>query len=148
MPSKCYNVTFNEVIATTSRAGYMGWFRTNSRLGSRLALFALAVQLFLSFGHIHPDDIYGSLNGPFPAHAFSVSPADQGLTASNDQSATVNNDLCAICASVSLLGNSVAAEPPKLSLPESQSVEHAARAIAFVIAPLRGPFQSRAPPVA
>ncbi len=126
----------------------MGWFRANSRWGSRLALFALAVQLFLSLGHIHPDDIYGSLKGPFPAHAFSVSPTDQGSAASNDRSAKVTEDLCAICASVSLLGNSVAAEPPKLALPGPQSVEHAARATAFAIAPLRAPFQSRAPPAA
>ena len=126
----------------------MGWFRTNNRLGSRLALFALAVQFFLSFGHIHPDDIYGSLKAPFPAHAFSHAATDQGLTVSNDQSAQVADDFCAICASVSLLGNSVAAETPKLPLPEPQTVEQAARVIAFVLAPLRRPFQSRAPPVA
>jgi hypothetical protein len=117
-------------------------------MGSRLALFALAVQLFLSFGHIHPDDIYGSLKAPFPAHAFSDSATDRALTVSNDRSAQTADDFCAICASVSLLGNSVAAEPPKLPLPEPQTVERAARATAFVIAPLRGPFQSRAPPVA
>ena len=126
----------------------MGWFRANGRLASRLALFALAVQLVLSFGHIHPDDIYGSLKVPFPAHALSHSATDQALTVSNDRSAQVADDFCAICASVSLLGNSVAAEPPKLALPELQTVDHAAHAVAFVIAPLRGPFQSRAPPVA
>jgi hypothetical protein len=125
----------------------MIWFRAHSRLGGRLALFALAMQLFLSFGHIHPDDIFGSLNAPSPAHAFSYS-ADRDLTVSNDHSAQTTGDLCAICASVSLLANSVAAEPPRLFLPERQTVEHATRATAFVITPLRGPFQSRAPPLA
>ena len=38
----------------------MRWFRANRILGSRLALFALAVQFVLAFGHIHHDDIYGS----------------------------------------------------------------------------------------
>jgi hypothetical protein len=126
----------------------MGWFRANGRLGSRLALLALAMQLFLSFGHIHPDDIYGSLKVPFPAHAFSHSVADQELTASNDRSGPIADDLCAICASVSLLGNSVTAEPPKLPLPGPQIAQHAAHVAAFAIAPLRGPFQSRAPPAA
>ncbi len=32
----------------------MKWFRSNVRYGARAALFALAVQLGLSFGHFHP----------------------------------------------------------------------------------------------
>jgi|ERR1700744_4478452 hypothetical protein len=126
----------------------MGWFRANSRLGSKVALFALAIQLFLSFGHIHPDDIYGSLKTPFPAQAYAHSAATKGLIVSNDQSAQVADDFCAICASVSLLGSSIAAEPPKIALPEPQTVERTPRVITFVIVPDRGPFQSRAPPVA
>ena len=45
------------------RPGYLGlptqgvigmkWFRSNIKHGSRLALFALAVQFALSFGHFH-----------------------------------------------------------------------------------------------
>jgi hypothetical protein len=31
----------------------MKWFRSNIRLGSRLALFALVIQFLLSFGHFH-----------------------------------------------------------------------------------------------
>jgi hypothetical protein len=31
----------------------MKWFRSNTRLGSQLALFALAIQFLLSFGHFH-----------------------------------------------------------------------------------------------
>jgi hypothetical protein len=31
----------------------MKWFRSNIRLGSRLALVALAIQFLLSFGHFH-----------------------------------------------------------------------------------------------
>ena len=38
----------------------MRWFRANKTFGSRLALFALAVQFVLAFGHIHHEDIYGS----------------------------------------------------------------------------------------
>ena len=31
----------------------MKWFRSNIKTGSRLALFALAIQFALSFGHFH-----------------------------------------------------------------------------------------------
>ena len=37
----------------------MNWIRSNKRFGARLALFALTLQFYLSFAHIHPDDIYG-----------------------------------------------------------------------------------------
>ena len=37
----------------------MRWFWANRIFGGRLALFALAVQLALSFGHIHREDIFG-----------------------------------------------------------------------------------------
>ena len=37
----------------------MGLFRAYRKFGGRLALFALALQFYLSFAHIHPDDIYG-----------------------------------------------------------------------------------------
>jgi len=39
-------------VAVKARAD-MKWFRSNIRLGSRLALLALAMQFLLSFGHFH-----------------------------------------------------------------------------------------------
>src|SRR6202011_6376655 len=35
----------------------MKWFRTNIRRGSRLALFALAIQFVLSFGHFDENTV-------------------------------------------------------------------------------------------
>ena len=116
------------------------------KMGSRLALCALAVQFILSFAHIHPDDIYGSVRAPFPAHAVTLATADQEHFASSDRSAPAADDLCAICVSISLLNSSFAAEPPELPPPAPRAVERGARDVAFVIAPERGPFQSRAPP--
>ena len=126
----------------------MGWFRAKRRMGGRLALFALALQLFLSFGHLHPDDIYGSLKAPSPTQTVSLATAGPEQFADSNRSTLATDDLCAICASVSLLSSSFVAQPPKLSLPEPQTVEHAAGAVAFAIAPPRAPFQSRAPPAA
>jgi hypothetical protein len=124
----------------------MGWFRAKSKWGGRLALFALAVQFIVAFGHIHPDDVYGSLNDPFPTQAISLATASHVQSLSSEQSTTVDNDFCAICATVSLLSSSVAAQAPKLRLPEPQAVERTTRALAFVVIPPRRPFQSRAPP--
>jgi hypothetical protein len=115
-------------------------------LGGRLALFALALQFVLAFGHIHQDDIYGSLNDPFPTQAISLATDSQAQFVSSDHSLPAANDFCAICATVSLLGSSVAANAPKLPLPEPQAVEGTARTLAFIVLPPRPPFQSRAPP--
>lgn len=115
---------------------------------SRLALFALAVQFILAFGHIHPADIYGPLDGLFPAHAASLASAGQGPFLSSDQSTATDSDFCAICATVSLLGNSVAANAQELSLPEPQTGAHVIPALALVVTPPWRSFQSRAPPAA
>jgi hypothetical protein len=117
-------------------------------LGGHLALFALAVQFVLAFGHIHPDDIYGSLHDPFPTQAISLATDGQAQFLSSDQATAGVDDFCAICATVSLLSSSVAADAPKLTLPKPQAVERATRALAFIVLPPRRPFQSRAPPSA
>ena len=39
----------------------MHWIRKNSRFGSWAAVFALALQLVLSFGHIHAEDFQDSI---------------------------------------------------------------------------------------
>jgi hypothetical protein len=125
----------------------MGRFRAKSKLGGRLALFALALQFILAFGHIHPADIYGSPNAPSPAHAVRLATADTTPSFRSDHSAVVDDEFCAICATVSLLGNSVAAQAPRLSLPEPQAVERGSRVLAVVLTPQWQPFQSRAPPL-
>ena len=39
----------------------MGWFRSNRRGSGMLALFALAVQFVVAFGHVHlPNDLAAS----------------------------------------------------------------------------------------
>jgi hypothetical protein len=122
----------------------MRWFRANRILGGRLALFALAVQLFLSFGHIHRDDIYGT------ARASAAAPAaDQSRSLPTDRSSHHTDDYCAICATISLLSSSFVAAAPQLALPlATHVVEHVGRVVVVVIAPRRAHFQSRAPPLA
>jgi hypothetical protein len=126
----------------------MRWFRANRGFGGRLALFALAVQLYLSFGHIHREDIYGpaylgaaTATAPVAAADIKSSPADH--------SSKHAGDYCEICATISLLSTSTMAEPPRLALPAaSRLVEHRVGIAVAAIVPRRTPFQSRAPPAA
>ena len=128
----------------------MRWVRANAKSGGRLALFALALQLYLSFGHIHPEDIYG------PAHvsiskaaAVALPAAEVYLPHPADRATDPASDFCAICASAYLLGTSFVPQAPLQPLPPiSQAVHHGGRAAVVFIAPRRGPFQSRAPPIA
>src|ERR1700733_2600286 len=124
----------------------MRWFRANRILGSRLALFALAVQFVLAFGHIHHDDIYGFAR-PAAAIAAAVPDGSQPLPANHP--GKHSDDYCAVCATMSLLGNSFVAAAPTLPLPlASHAIEQLDRAAAIFVAPPRAAFQSRAPPAA
>lgn len=117
----------------------MRWFRTNRICGGRLALFALAVQFILSFGHVH------GLGHSAPV---AVATAHGNAGAPNPSpNKPDSDDYCAICATISLLSGSVDVVPPQLVLPvASYAVEHADRIAVAIILPRRAPFQSRAPP--
>jgi hypothetical protein len=127
----------------------MQWFRANRGLGGRLALFALAVQFTLSFGHIHAEDIFGPASAAAPA-AVTVPAADQSRPLAPDRHSSQSDDYCAICASMYLLGSSAVPDVPQLlPLPSVvQPAEHVTPVAAIFVAPQRAPFQSRAPPAA
>jgi hypothetical protein len=126
----------------------MRWFRTNRKFGGRLALFALALQLYLSFGHIHREDIYGPWI-PGVAAAAAPAPTADATSTPTDRSSKHAADYCEICATISLLGTSVVADAPRLPLPTASFVvEHRLRIAVAAVVPRRTPFQSRAPPVA
>jgi len=123
----------------------MRWLRYDRRIGSWLALAALALQLCLSFGHVHLDavrriDATVAASGPQVHSAKSLPaqhPGDDG------------DDYCAICASIYLASSSFVPAAPVLPVPLlSHVVEHFARGETGFIAPQRLAFQSRAPPLA
>ena len=92
----------------------MSWIRSGKQWGGCLALFALAFQLALSFGHIHAEDI-----GLTPAVAAVESHAqtqanDSGGAPSQDDHA---HDICAICLALSLTSTSVLPVVASLTLP-------------------------------
>jgi hypothetical protein len=129
----------------------MGSFRTHRKFGGLLALFALAAQFYLSFGHIHPEDIYGPAEVTLPVGAQVALPAAQALRPiPDDQMLGHADELCPICEAMYFLATSSMPAAPQVA-PVTfamRSVEHLFRIEALVIVPRRAPFQSRAPPLA
>jgi hypothetical protein len=123
----------------------MHWFRSIRRLGAGLGLFALLLQLSLSFGHIHADDLLPrSLAGVADHVAGKVQPAKD-----LDGQSPASHDDCPICAVMHLAGTIVLPGAPTLSLPTQFTPTYfAASDFAYVSVARRLPFQIRAPPTA
>jgi hypothetical protein len=129
----------------------MGWFRAYRKFGGRLALFALALQFYLSFAHIHPEDIYGPVGGSLNAAESTVLPQAESLRPIPSGQPWYSGDaLCPICETIYFLATSFNPQAPRVSRPSfvSRPVEHSAEVTALFISPRRAPFQSRAPPSA
>jgi hypothetical protein len=95
----------------------MSWVRTHRRFGGTLALLALALQLVLSFGHIHMRDFAGI---PGPAVAQAQVTAAHGPA--GDAADQLHDIYCAVCATVALSGTLVLPALPAL-LPPSSSTD-------------------------
>jgi hypothetical protein len=121
----------------------MHWAGAKRKYGGGLALFALALQFMLSFAHLHPEDIFG------PGGAsLALSAAERSRPLSTDPYPGHNDNYCAICATMYLLGSSPIPEAPPL-LPLSfvwRRVDAFDHTVATFVALRRRPFQSRAPP--
>jgi hypothetical protein len=123
----------------------IGWVWLHRRHGALLALIALALQIVITFGHVH---LHGFAQSP---HATS---AQRGVLANTKSHAPVqipadNDDYCAICASIFLASSASAPAPPQLLVPTNfQRVEHCFNAACSLAESLRLAFRSRAPPVA
>ncbi|MGA8970903.1 MAG: DUF2946 domain-containing protein [Pseudolabrys sp.] len=115
----------------------------NRQLGGRLALFALALQLILSFGHIHAGDL--GLAGPAKANtSYALRPANHDGTP-QDHGGT--HDLCAICVTLSLSATALLPVVASLSLPVTYELEWpAVIQPAQVVFDLKSYYQARAPP--
>jgi DUF2946 family protein len=134
------------------------WFRNNVRTGSRLALFALAIQFALSFGHFH-----GEVARAAPAVQTGLTDADLAIAATLATHGTASEaaqqqpsghdtghqpaNACAICAVLSLANNFLFATPPLLELPRAVELLYLTTDAEFAhLGSLHPPFQPRAPP--
>jgi hypothetical protein len=126
----------------------MHWIRSHIRLGSRLTLFALAVQAVLSFGHVHlVAPTTGSTNGMPPATADQSDAAPLRAPAPIHKSGGSVGGDCAICALIQLSSTSAPSPAPSLPLPANLASLALGVAIEWLLrASLLFSFQARAPP--
>jgi hypothetical protein len=122
----------------------MRWIRSNLRGFARLALFALAVQVVVTFGHVHLDGLAGASQatqavagqaGTVPANA-----------PSNGPHGTADLD-CPICALIQLASTSAPAVAPPLPVPLiiGGTVLQAPEVTGVEVSPIFA-FQARGPP--
>jgi Protein of unknown function (DUF2946) len=127
----------------------MHWFRSRAKGYSFLALFALLLQLALSFSHLHLDaavsgarhssKIFAVDNAAAPISA--VDPASQDLPEHGD-------DYCAICGVIHLARSVILSPAPSLLPPATYArAQFAPQTHSAAAEPSRTPFQARAPPI-
>ena len=130
----------------------MRWFQSHARLGSWLALSALALQLALSFGHIHYKDVLGQADassGPVIAALAPEPEAQEPAAPPADRASHEHEDeYCAIYAINSLIGSSQTAAPPAVPLPPIADRVRVAIGHQSLLAERRhAGSQARAPPI-
>jgi hypothetical protein len=121
--------------------------RSHKQFGAWLGLAALALQLVLSFGHVHFTQteraaiaVAAATNGKTFVEASRQSPAQKSID---------DDDYCAICASIALVSSAQAALSPQLPSPDQLGrIKYPFDNAFTLIPPPRLAFQSRAPPAA
>jgi hypothetical protein len=103
----------------------------------------MALQLVLSFGHVHLEKpASGSV---VTSVAASKAPSSQQNPAQHP--AHEADDFCAICATIHLASSSFLPDAPLLPVPfASRTIEHFGHFAFNFVSPQRAAFQSRAPP--
>ena len=121
----------------------MGWIHHHRRQGAWLALAALAVQIVLSFGHVH-------LRVTPAAHASIAAPLANAVARASHQQPARNpddDDYCAVCASIFLVSTSLVSTPPPLPVADAFTRIRDFIAVDRGLAvQRRAAFRSRAPP--
>jgi hypothetical protein len=154
--NSCRSVTFSaaemlsQISPTVHSSGGwrvlpMYWVRTNRRWSTWLALAAMALQLVLSFGHIHLEKLASS-----PV-VTSVAAAKAPSSKQNPAQHPANeaDHFCAICATIHLASSSFLPDAPSLPVPSAfRKIEHFGHFNFIFVSPQRAAFQSRAPPLA
>ncbi len=117
------------------------------RRGGWLALAALALQLVLSFGHIHAAELIGSLGIATATASLHADRHDEPAGSQDPADDAAVEGACAICASMALAGTLVMPDAVKLPLP-SGVAEGTVRASdqRLLSGGLFRLFQPRAPP--
>ena len=131
----------------------MKWFRRHIKTGSRLALFALALQFVLSFGHFHvhaaqaASSIQALVDVAHVLDSSADAASERQPPASHDDHQP-SHEPCVICAVVSMANQIALATPTALPLPEAvELLSLPASAAPARPSVQRASFRARAPPV-
>jgi hypothetical protein len=123
----------------------MNWFRLRVRSAAQLALFALVVQMVLSFGHLHRDDLGLP---PLPTADQARINVDSSGASAPQHHNQKPDDYCPICASMALIATAVPCLPPAMIVPEPiQHVWSEPASAATVTLDVTLSFRARAPPM-
>jgi hypothetical protein len=141
----------------------MKWFRGKIRRGTSLALLALAINLALSFGHVHLDGLKGlNLEGLRGAQATTgvllaaIIHRDSAQTSETPPASKTPaskhdghpDDLCPICMAQAALGTGLAAAAPVLPIDlASIEIDPVFSAEQAIPQRPRAGFRSRGPPL-
>jgi hypothetical protein len=120
----------------------MAWVRAHLRHGAMLALFALAMQVVLSSGHMHVERIDAARTGGTVQSLQTPSQPD------GDRHHHPAGVPCDICAVMAMAGTALSATPPAVQLPEAAAFAYQAADARFgPIAAVSGAAQPRGPPL-
>ncbi len=121
----------------------MRCFRSHRRLWGTAALFALTLQIVLSFGHVHGFETNSTASAIVTDSGHATADAPQG-----DKDHHQDADRCALCAILSLLNGAETASAPLIASPIAlASTEVKLAAEPALVETRRTAFQSRGPPL-
>lgn len=116
----------------------MDWMRTHIRLGTRLALIALALHFVVAFGHFHQIVTQSAV--------LTLTAADPAAPDS-DPATDDNADTCTICAVMAMADAMLGASPPSLPLRQATAFTHDVPDLVLIrTGGIRTAFDPRAPP--
>jgi hypothetical protein len=123
----------------------MRWFRGNIWQGSWGALIALAINLALSFGHVHAIDGRGVGHDSSVLFAAVAAPDADERQGHSDGHA---DDLCPICVAAAAIATALTPTPPVVQVEFAAAIIDStiARVASAVESPCAA-FQSRGPPI-
>jgi hypothetical protein len=123
----------------------MDWWRSRRRGGAGLGLLALLVQIAVSFGHLHLQDLRGSGPTALP----QVFQAGQPNTSRGQHSPALPDDDCPICVAVHMAAAGLVSVPPAIAVPTAFSrIVHTAPCVPDIAVARYVLFRTRAPPTA
>ena len=126
----------------------MNWFRRHLKHGSRLALFALAIQFALSFAHWHVEPAQSAPAVQAVLADIVVAPVAEAERQPSGHDTDQHPSDCAVWAVLSLAHHFLFVAPPHIERPQAVGLLHLAISTEFIHPVSPHPaFRSRAPPL-